>query len=249
MPASPAQPAGVQQTDAAAQPVVTIQSTQPAQPAPAVQYPPLAAEPPLIVQSDTPLAKQPSSAKRRQQKRRRHSQASAKKLFLIALRDVLIALILLAIMLQFFTPTIVREHSMENTLKENEILYIAKKAYWFGSPGYGDIVVFRSLLTDKNGSEKSLVKRVIGLPGDRIFISGGTVFRNGEPLSEPYLKSGLTPGDMGEVMVPANSYFVLGDNREVSNDSRNSAVGFVDKSQLQGKVVLRILPLNEFQTF
>jgi signal peptidase I len=165
------------------------------------------------------------------------------------MRDVCIALMLLAIMLQFFAPTIVREHSMENTLKENEIVYIAKKAYWFGSPGYGDIVVFHSLLTDKSGSEKSLVKRIIGLPGDHISISGGVVFRNGEALNEPYLKSGLTPGDMGEVMVPANSYFVLGDNREVSNDSRNSAVGFVDKSQLQGKVVLRILPLNEFKAF
>jgi signal peptidase I len=197
-------------------------------------------------QPDTP---QPGAPAKRRKRKRRHTKATTKTLFLVALRDVCIALVLLTILLQFFTPTVVREHSMEDTLKENEILYIAKKAYWFGSPQHGDIVVFRTQLTDEDGAEKSLVKRVIGLPGDRIFISGGIVFRDGVPLDEPYLKSGQTPGDMSEVMVPANSYFVLGDNREVSNDSRNAAVGFIERTQMQGKVLLRIFPLSDFRVF
>jgi signal peptidase I len=165
------------------------------------------------------------------------------------LRDVFIALALLAILLQFFSPTVVREHSMENTLKENEILYIAKKAYWFGSPQHGDIVVFHTALVDQSGAEKNLVKRIVGLPGDRISISGGMVIRNGEVLDEPYLKSEGVSGTMSEVVVPADSYFVMGDNREVSNDSRNAALGFVGKDQLRGKVIFRIFPLTEFRTF
>jgi signal peptidase I len=180
---------------------------------------------------------------------RRSTKTDTKRVFLIALRDVFIAVALLAILLQFFSPTVVREHSMENTLKENEILYIAKKAYWFGSPQHGDIVIFHTALVDQSGTEKNLVKRIIGLPGDRISISGGMVIRNGETLDEPYLKSEGVSGTMSEVVVPADSYFVLGDNREVSNDSRNAALGFVGKDQLRGKVVFRIFPLNEFRTF
>jgi signal peptidase I len=136
-----------------------------------------------------PTPPRSSSAKKRAQKRRRRARTSTKRLFLIALRDVFIALGLLTILLQFFSPTVVREHSMEDTLKENEILYIARKAYWFGSPQYGDIVVFHTALTDENGSEKSLVKRIVGLPGDHITVSEGMVIRNGTPLDEPYLKS------------------------------------------------------------
>jgi signal peptidase I len=190
----------------------------------------------------------PAPAKRRKKKKRR-SKLSTKRLFLVALRDALIPLALVIVLLQFFSPTIVREHSMEDTLKNDDVLYIATKAYWFGEPQYGDIVVFHNVRPD-GSTERNLVKRVIGLPGDRISISNGAVIRNGTVLDETYLKSGTTPGSMSEVTVPERSYFVLGDNREVSNDSRNFAsVGFVSEDQLYGKVVLRIVPLDEFRTF
>jgi signal peptidase I len=135
---------------------------------------------------------------------------------------------------------------MENTLKNDDVLYISTKAYWFGEPQYGDIVVFHNIRPD-GSTEKNLVKRIIGLPGDHISISGGVVIRNGTMLNEPYLKSGMTLGSMSELTVPEGSYFVLGDNREVSNDSRN--FGCISEEQLYGKVVFRIFPLDGFRTF
>jgi signal peptidase I len=161
----------------------------------------------------------------------------------------LVALALLLILLQFFSPTIVREHSMEDTLKENDIIYVARQAYLLGAPRHGDIVVFQTALENGSGGEKVLVKRVIGLPGDRIAIIDNVVYRNGEALEEPYLKSERVSGQMSERTVPAESYFVMGDNRAVSNDSRGDSIGFITKDQLQGKALFRIFPLSDFKWF
>jgi signal peptidase I len=180
---------------------------------------------------------------------KKRSKGRTQRLFLLALRDMLIAVALLVLLLQFFSPTIVRERSMEDTLQENNILYIARRAYWFGEPQYGDIVVFHVALPNDSGDGKILVKRIIGVPGDHLTISGGVVYRNDRPLNEAYVKGGVTPGDLNDLVVPEDSYFVLGDNREVSNDSRNADIGFVDKNQLRGKVAFRIFPLSEFQVF
>jgi signal peptidase I len=172
--------------------------------------------------------------------------ANIKRVIFVALRDVAIVIALFAILLQFFSPTVVNEHSMENTFVEKDILFIANKAYWFGEPNYNDIIIF-----DDNGvgGNKKLVKRVIGLPGDTILIAGGTVFRNGVALDELYTKDGVTSGPSGPLTVPEDSYYVLGDNREVSRDSRSEDVGFVSKDQLAGKVIFRLFPLNKFGFF
>jgi signal peptidase I len=223
-------------TAVAAQPPLVLMLTPPAETSTA-EVPPA-----KNVKRAAPQVAKANAARLRAKKRTRRA-------FLIALRDMVIALALLALLLQFFSPTIVREHSMENTLKENEILYVGQKAYWFGDPKRGDIVVFHSTLTDEKGDEKTLVKRIIGLPGDRIAIDGGVVYRNGQTLSEPYVKGGVTRGELDELVVPEDSYFVLGDNRDVSNDSRNAEIGFIDKSQLRGKVLLRIFPLSNFRVF
>jgi signal peptidase I len=196
---------------------------------------------------EQPAEKSPKKARKKKAADKRKSDTKA--VLFTAARDVFIALALLFVMLQFFAPSVVREHSMESTLEPNEILYVTKQAYWFGLPGEGDIVIFKTDLTEENGAEKTLVKRIIGLPGDRISIQGGIVFRNGEPLDEPYTKSGTTPGAMVEVVVPEDSYFVLGDNREVSRDSRDPSVGFVHKAQLSGQVLVRVFPLNRFKVF
>lgn len=203
-----------------------------------------------VVETEQPAQPSPATPKKkRKNSSARRKKPSFRRLMLTGLRDALIAFALLAILLQFFAPTVVHEHSMEDTLKENDVLYIAKQAYRLGEPQYGDIVVFHTALEANNSSEKSLVKRIIGLPGDRITIGGGVVFRNGEALQETYLKSGQTPGEMSEVVVPPDSYFVLGDNREVSNDSRNSVIGCISKQQLQGKALFRIFPLTDFHVF
>ena len=147
---------------------------------------------------------------------------------------------------------------MENTLINRDILYISRQAYLFDEPKHGDIVVFQTELVDSgSGQKKTLVKRVVGLPGDRLSIRGGEVFLNGSALAEPYVKSGSTAGLMSEITVPEGCYFVLGDNREVSNDSRYPDVGsqqlvtssgtvsLVAKDQLRGKVILRIFPMDK----
>jgi signal peptidase I len=188
-------------------------------------------------------------AKGRAKGKAKNKRGHTQRLFLVALRDMLIAVALLVLLLQFFSPTVVREHSMEDTLKENEILYIARRTYWFVEPQHGDIVVFHITLSGDSGDGKTLVKRIIGVPGDRITISGGVVYRNDRPLDEAYVKGGMTLGDLNDLEVPDDSYFVLGDNREVSNDSRNADIGFIEKSQLRGKVIFRIFPLSEFHVF
>jgi len=167
-----------------------------------------------------------------------------------------------------FATTQVRQTSMQDTLLEGQHLFIEKLTYLFASPARGDIIVFIDNLYPRNYIEKvrifltdvsqvfvpveektnvRLVKRVIGIPGDEIDIRDGNVYRNGERLDEPYVK-GIT--ETREVIfpikVPAGKYLVLGDNREVSKDSRT--FGLIDRSQIEGKAVFRFWPFNKFGT-
>ncbi|MDR3364627.1 MAG: signal peptidase I [Clostridiales Family XIII bacterium] len=167
----------------------------------------------------------------------------AQNAFLL-LRDIAIAFVIIIVILQFIKPTIVFEHSMENTLHPEDYVFLAKQAYHFGSVERGDIIVFESELLDERGEEKNLIKRVIGLPGDTIEVKDDAVYRNGERLVEPYTKDGVTIGEMALVTVPQDAYFVLGDNREVSRDSRNAGVGFVSEDTIKGKVIFRLFPIS-----
>jgi len=156
--------------------------------------------------------------------------------------------------------------SMENTLKSGQSLILYKLGYYFSAPKRGDIVVlkYQEGIEDflpfikeipflKNTihapREIDYIKRVIGIPGDIIDIKDGFVYLNGEKLDEPY-KKGVTNRRKGGMdfpqRVPQNKVFVLGDNREVSSDSRQSNLGFVDYSRIKGKAVFRILPLKTF---
>ena len=177
-------------------------------------------------------------------KQRSVKKSGGVKNSLLLLRDVLIAVAVLIVILQFYKPTIVFEHSMEDTLHPEDYVFLAKKAYVFGEVEYGDIVVFESRLMDERFRPKSLIKRVIGLPGDIIEIKDENVYRNGERLDEPYTKDGITPGELTAVTVPEESIFVLGDNRIVSMDSRVASVGFVSLDTVSGKVIFRLFPLS-----
>jgi signal peptidase I len=163
-------------------------------------------------------------------------------------RDIAIALVIAIIIMQFVKPTIVREHSMLNTLNPNDYIFLSKQAYTFGEVKHGDIVVFHSQLEDSSGVKKNLIKRVIGLPGDTISISSGSVYRNGEALDEPYTRDGYTDGEMAEITVPENDLFLMGDNRQESTDSRNPDVGFVSEDTLVGKAVFRLFPIRDIGT-
>ena len=161
------------------------------------------------------------------------------------IKDILIAIVVAFLVLQFIKPTIVQEHSMENTLVANDYLFISKQSYrLFGDPQRGDIIVFHSSLTTSDGSEKLLVKRIIAIPGDTISITGGVVYINGEPQDEPYTKDGYTNTEVDEVYVPEGKLFCMGDNRQNSRDSRDSAIGLVDEDDVLGKAVFRLFPFS-----
>ena len=161
------------------------------------------------------------------------------------IKDILIAIVVAFLVLQFIKPTIVQEHSMENTLVANDYLFISKQSYrLFGDPQRGDIIVFHSSLTTSDGSEKLLVKRIIAIPGDTISITGGVVYINGEAQDEPYTKDGYTNTEMDEVYVPEGKLFCMGDNRQNSRDSRDPLIGLVDEDDVLGKAVFRLFPFS-----
>ena len=163
------------------------------------------------------------------------------------IKDILIAIVVAFLVLQFIKPTIVQEHSMENTLQPNDYLFISKQSYrLFGDPQRGDIIVFHSVLTTADGAEKLLVKRIVALPGDTISITGGVVYINGEPQDEPYTKDGYTNTEMDEITIPDGKLFCMGDNRQNSRDSRDQLIGLVDEGDVLGKAVLRLFPFSRF---
>ena len=154
------------------------------------------------------------------------------------------ALVFAFIITQFIRPTLVRGESMYPTLVENDYLIINRMSYKFGEPKRGDIIVFESDLQQDDGTNKDLVKRVIGVSGDTIKIKDSKVYVNGKELNEPYIHDEITEGDI-DTVVPENSVFVLGDNREISLDSRYEQVGFINESDILGKVFVRLYPFNK----
>ncbi|MDR0852208.1 MAG: signal peptidase I [Clostridiales Family XIII bacterium] len=160
-------------------------------------------------------------------------------------RDIAIAVAIIVIFLQLIGPSIVIEHSMENTLHSHDYVFFAKQAYTFGDAHFGDIIVFRTALDDKHEGKKTLIKRIIGIPGDTVEIKSNAVYRNGVPLNEPYTKDGYTSGEMTKMIIPEGYYFVMGDNRAVSKDSRDPDVGLVSESNIRGKVIFRLFPLSD----
>ena len=155
-----------------------------------------------------------------------------------------LAIVFAFIITQFIKPTLVRGDSMYSTLEEGDYLIINRMSYKFKDPERGDIIVFKSDLQQDDGSSKDLVKRVIGVSGDRVKIENSKVYVNGEELTEPYIHDEVTEGDI-DTVVPENSVFVLGDNRDISLDSRYSEVGFIDNSDILGKVFIRLYPFNK----
>lgn len=129
--------------------------------------------------------------------------------------------------------------SMMPTLHGGERLLVDKLTYRFRTPKRGEIIVFRYPAVPNH----YFIKRVIGLPGDEVVIRSGRVLINGTPLIESYT-NGDVLGQFGTYVVPEDHYFVLGDNRNNSQDSRSSAVGSVPRSLVEGRALFRYWPLN-----
>jgi len=157
------------------------------------------------------------------------------------IRDLFIAAVVsFFIILFIYQPVKVEGGSMEPGLEDQERIFINKLVYRMEPIERGDIVVFRY----PRDPRKSFIKRVIGIPGDRIRVSEGRVYRNGHLLPEPYVPTDyLDSGSYSESIVPPDSYFVLGDHRCMSNDSRD--FGSVPRSYIYGKAVFGYWPFEK----
>lgn len=136
--------------------------------------------------------------------------------------------------------------SMLPTLKEKDELLIEKVSKWFGGVSRGDIITVHMENRSFNEGQANIIKRVIGLPGDHVKLERGLVYVNGELLEEPYLAaSAKTPVKNSmyqEVTLGADEYYVMGDNRDASLDSRT--FGPIHKNDIIGEVLIRIFPFK-----
>ncbi|HEY6972568.1 MAG TPA: signal peptidase I [Candidatus Angelobacter sp.] len=156
-------------------------------------------------------------------------------------RDLFFSLsIILFIILFIYQPVKVEGGSMEPGLQDQERIFINKLAYRLEDIQRGDIVVFRY----PRDPHKSFIKRVIGLPGDRIRVFDGQVYLNGRLISEDYVPAEyMDSRSYPEIKVPMDSYFVLGDHRCMSNDSRE--FGPVQRAYIYGKAVFGYWPMDK----
>lgn len=136
--------------------------------------------------------------------------------------------------------------SMLPNLHNGEYILVNKVDYMFHSPQRGDIIVFRAVPAGQ--PDKDFIKRVIGLPGDRVAIKNNRVFVNGRSLSEPYAHYPSTSA-FGPQIVPAGDYFVLGDNRGDSYDSSRWPSPWLPRGDIIGKALIAYWPLRDISLF
>ena len=176
-----------------------------------------------------------------------------KKLNLTALQgaafwigEVLLAFVVGCMVVWFFGYTLSNVgESMEPTLKSGDRVLINRLVYEIKSPSYGDLIVFKP-----NGNQNAHyhIKRVVGKPGDTITIKSGRVFVNGELLNETVQTANMQDAGLAEegVKLGADEYFVLGDNRNNSEDSRSANIGNVKKEDILGQAWFVVTPGERF---
>ena len=157
------------------------------------------------------------------------------------LRDLFVsAAISLLIITFLYQPVRVEGTSMLPRLEDRDRLFINKFVYHIESIQRGDVVVFHYPLDQ----EKSYIKRVIALPGDRLWIDHGRVWLNGKPQRESYVPERFRDSrSMAEMVVPDDSYFMMGDHRSISSDSRE--FGPVERDLIYGKAVFVYWPARD----
>ncbi len=154
---------------------------------------------------------------------------------------IIVFAIVIALLINHFliANALIPSGSMETTIMTGDRIIGLRTSYWFSGPERGDIVIFKY----PDDESKLFIKRVIGLPGDKVEIVEGKVYINDstEPLAEPYLT--VEPkGSFGPYEVPEGSYFMLGDNRNVSKDSRYWDNTFVKEEKIIAKAFFRYYP-------
>lgn len=156
-------------------------------------------------------------------------------------RDLVVSICVSAFIITFlYQPVRVEGTSMLPNLQDQDRLFINKIALHMGGVQRGDVVVFQY----PGDHTKSYIKRVIGLPGDTVRIDRGQVIVNGKTLDEPYVPLRFTDDrSLAEQVLPAHEYFVMGDHRSISSDSRD--FGPVDRSLIYGKAAFVYWPVDQ----
>lgn len=182
---------------------------------------------------------------------KRYRRKKEKKSMPILLQLVL--LVVLVLILRNVMGTVyVKGSSMEPNFYHGDLVFVNKLSTSIGSPDYGDVVICKM---EDDFAYENIIKRVIGLPGDEIDIVENeedeeiyNLYVNGELVEEPFLgEPMMTRGNIEYPFeVPENSYFVMGDNRNASTDSRKESVGAIAKENLEGKVIFRLFPFSSF---
>jgi signal peptidase I len=161
------------------------------------------------------------------------------------LAAILIGLLLVIFVIQ---RNAVIGDSMDPTLVQNDQVLVEKVSKYFGGINYGDIVTIRTRDLPQHENGPNIIKRIIGVPGDSISIHDDGIYRNGERLTESYLAADVLTEvrdpQYAEVTLGENEYYVMGDNREVSLDSRS--IGAIPLSHMIGEVLIRFYPWDSF---
>jgi signal peptidase I len=165
----------------------------------------------------------------------KHSSLGFKDIIESVVIAIILALIIRTFLFQFFW---IPSRSMEPTLLINDRIVVTRFSYWFSEPQRGDVVVFKYPLEPN----KDYVKRLIGLPGDKVQIKDSKLYVNDDLIKEPYLPEDLEFEDFGPIEVPDDGYFMMGDNRNNSSDSR--VWGFVEEDLVIGKAQAIYWPLS-----
>lgn len=169
---------------------------------------------------------------------------SAKDIILIFVCALLLSLLIKGFVVD---NRLIPTSSMVPTVPVNSRILVNRMVYYFGEPEFQDIVVFEPTDSTKQevGRPDDMLKRVIGLPGDTILITGSVLYRNGEPVDEPYISAPMDY-EFGPVQVPEDCVFLLGDNRNYSFDAHLWSDPFVPIDNVKGKAFFMYWPLDDF---
>ncbi len=174
----------------------------------------------------------------------RRDKNKKKKSSLREMVEVIVTALVLAFLIKTFVVGNfwIPSESMVPTIEVNDKVIVTNFSYWFEGPERGDVIVFRYPLDTK----KDYIKRCIGLPGETIEFQDSKLYVNGQMVEEPYLPEGLVFEDYGPIEVPEGQYFMCGDNRNHSSDSR--VWGFVEKRLIIGKAQVIYWPFDRWST-
>ncbi|WP_246096308.1 signal peptidase I [Paenibacillus sinopodophylli] len=182
-------------------------------------------------------------------------QGGAYKEIVEWIKALVIAVVLVFLIRQFlFSPFIVDGPSMQPNFETGERLIVNKILYSIREPKFGEVVVF-----DVPEQGRKFIKRVIGVPGDKIKLDGDDLYINDKKIEEPYIKEAVeaahangelynekgSTSDVADLVVPEDTIFALGDNRSDSTDSR--VIGFVSDKEIVGRADIIFWPLNKLE--